>query len=160
MRRNAYDFVRKMVLTLLGVAIITHLSAAQSGTWESVKQLPQGQEVKVVLNHGKSYRGTMQSASDEAVVVSSSGGSQTFGQQDVRRVLSRSRGHRGRHILIGLGLGAGAGVGVGAGIDGEQGHGAWFPNAGKEIFTPVGAVLGAVIGAALPASGWHEVYRK
>ena len=160
MRRNAYDFVRKMVLTLLRVAIITQLSAAQSGTWESVKQLPQGQEVKVVLNHGKSYRGILQSASDESVVVSSSGGSQTFGQQDVRRVLSRSRGHRGRHILIGLGLGAGAGLGVGAGIDGGQGRGAWFPNAGKEIFTPVGAVLGAVIGAALPASGWHEVYRK
>lgn len=160
MRHNAYDVVRKIVLTLLGVAIITHPSAAQSGGWESVKQLPQGQEVKVVLNDGKSYRGTLQSASDESVVVSSAGGSQTFGQQDVRRVLSRSRGHRGRHILIGAAVGAGAGLGIGAGIDGGQGQGAWFPNAGKEIFTPVGAVLGAVIGGVLPASGWREVYRK
>ena len=127
MRHNAYDFVRKMVLTLLGVAIITHLSSAQSSGWESVKQLPQGQEVKVALNDGKSYRGTLQSASDESVVISSASVNQTIAQQDVRRVLSRSRGHRGRHILIGTAVGAGAGLGVGAGIDGGQGQGAWFP---------------------------------
>jgi len=34
-----------------------------------------------------------------------------------------------------------------------------FPNLGKEVLTPLGALAGAVVGALIPTGGWHDVYR-
>ncbi|MCU1306228.1 MAG: hypothetical protein JWN45_923, partial [Acidobacteriaceae bacterium] len=48
----------------LAITIIPQLCFAQEGGWDNVKQLPQGTKVKLALNDGKSYRGTLQSASD------------------------------------------------------------------------------------------------
>ena len=69
-----------------------------------------------------------------------------------------------RHALIGLGIGAAGGLGLGAGIDAGCNPHAFLgclagPNFGKEVLTPVGAVIGFGIGAVLPAGGWREVYR-
>jgi hypothetical protein len=33
-------------------------------------------------------------------------------------------------------------------------------NIGKEVLTPVGAIVGTIVGVAWPTGGWHEVYRS
>lgn len=162
MHDRTHDLVWKMVFTLLGVAIIPQLCSAQGAGWDGLRQLAQGQKVKVELNDGKSYQGTFQSVSDEAVVVNIKAGSRTFGQPDIRRVLSKTGGHRGRHVLLGTAIGAGVGLGIGAAVDNgcTKSSIVCTGNAGKAIGTPLFAALGAAIGAILPSGGWHEVYRK
>jgi hypothetical protein len=127
--------------------------------------LSAGQEIQVVQNDAKSSRSNFRSVSNEAIVVSTASGEQTLSRQSVLRVSSKGKGHRMRNALIGAGIGAGAGLGIGAAMDAHdkcsQG-GLCFdilPNGGKEIVTPLGAIVGAIVGAVLPTSGWHEIYR-
>lgn len=79
---------------------------------------------------------------------------------DVNRpgVALKKPGHRGRNTLIGLAIGAGAGPTLGAGVDSKAGPGNWFPDAGKAVLSPLGALVGTVIGVALPTGGWRDVY--
>jgi hypothetical protein len=35
----------------------------------------------------------------------------------------------------------------------------FFPNGGKAVLTPLGAIIGAVVGVAIPSGGWHDIYR-
>jgi hypothetical protein len=44
-------------------------------------------------------------------------------------------------------------------VDSQRGHGDWFPYFGKVVLTPLGAIIGTVVGVALPTGGWREVYR-
>jgi hypothetical protein len=34
-----------------------------------------------------------------------------------------------------------------------------FPDLGKAVFSSLGAIVGTVIGVALPTGGWRDVYR-
>jgi hypothetical protein len=150
--------VQNLVFMLLGIVLASQFSLAQRGDWENVKQLPQGQDVKVRLLNGKSYRGPIQSVTDDRIIL---GSGQSVQKPDVQKVLSKGRSHRGRHALIGAGIGAAAGLGFGAAVDNDCTKTSFFctGNSGKAIATPLFAVVGLAIGAALPSSRWHEVYR-
>ena len=37
--------------------------------------------------------------------------------------------------------------------------GPFFPNLGKEVMPPLGALVGAVVGGVIPTGGWQDVYR-
>jgi len=56
-------------------------------------------------------------------------------------------------------IGAGTGLAAGAVVDSKAGPGNWLPNIGKEVLSPLGALIGTVIGVALPTREWREVYR-
>jgi hypothetical protein len=128
--------------------------------WDKLRQLSAGEEIQVVQNDAKSSRGRFRSVSDDAIVIGLAAGEQTISRQSVLRVSSKGKGHRMRNALIGFGIGAGAGAGIGAGADAScTGNCSWFPNLGVEIFTPVGAIVGGVVGAVVPTGGWHEIYR-
>ncbi len=60
--------------------------------------------------------------------------------------------------MIGLGAGAAGGLALGAAADSNSTI-TWAPNLGKLIFAPLGAIMGVVIGVAVPSGGWHGVYR-
>jgi len=110
------------------------------------------------VNSKKSYVGEFRTASDAAIVVRLEAGDQNFSREEVLRVSTKGKSHRLRNTLIGFGVGAGAGLGVGAAADHACGS-CILPSLGKEVLTPLGAIVGAVVGVALPTGRWQEVYR-
>src|SRR6266478_8396819 len=89
------------------------------------------------------------------------GEDRSIARETVRRVSLETNSHRGKHALIGAAIGAGGGLGAGIAIDNDCSPNAIVctGNQGKAILTPAFALLGAGIGALLPAGGWREIYR-
>ena len=162
MRANKPTIVLTLVFLAIALILAPSLNAAIASDWASLKQLTPGERVKVSLTAGTSVQGELQSLTDDALVVHSSRGDQTFARETILRVSVKSAGHRGRHALIGAAIGAGAGLGMGAAIDADCGPNSIVctGNKGKAISTPLFGLLGAGIGALLPAGGWREVYRS
>src|SRR3954454_20117607 len=126
--------------------------------WNVLSGLPAGTEIRVTLAGGKTLRGFFQKNDADSLAINATTSQETLARQDVKRVQSKRPGHRGRNTLIGLGVGAVGGFALGAGAD----HAAtsnWLPNVGKIILTPLGAIIGTVVGVAIPTGGWREVYR-
>jgi hypothetical protein len=144
-------------------AILAASAAAQQAkpiaNWANLNQLVTGAEIRVTLADGKTLRGFMQRVTPESLAINATTSQETLSRQDIRRVALKRPGHRGRNTLIGLAIGTGAGLAVGAVADSKAGPGIWLPNSGKMVFSPVGAIIGTVIGVALPTGGWREVYR-
>lgn len=142
------------VLLFVG-AVLPNVAAAQ---WSRVAGLPAGSEIRIATSGGKTLRGFLQSGTEDALVINATTSQETVARQDVKRVHLKKPGHRGRNTLIGLGIGMGGGLAAGAVVDSRT-RDNWFPNAGKAIFTAVGAIVGTVVGVAIPTGGWREVYR-
>jgi hypothetical protein len=155
-------FCLRMVLPFLGLLVSSSLCGGQNPAWNNLKQLTPGQQVRVVVNNNKSFKGQFQSTTDDAIIIRSKDTDQTLLRSSVQLVSSRRAAHRGRHALIGAAIGAGAGLGIGAAIDDDCSSNSIVctGNKGKAILTPVLGLLGAVIGALLPAGGWQEIYRS
>jgi small nuclear ribonucleoprotein (snRNP)-like protein len=167
MNRRKHFLAIGMTVLMLGFIGIGSVNAAEpksaQANWESLKQLASGQEVQVVLNDAKSYRGQLQSVGDDALVLRLATGEQTFERQNVLRVSTRGKGHRGRNTLIGLAVGAGAGVIVGVASpelgQGKCAQGSCINAESAALAGFVGAAVGTGVGAVLPTGGWHDVYR-
>jgi hypothetical protein len=101
----------------------------------------------------------MQRVTPESLAINATTSQEMLSRQDIRRVALKRPGHRGRHTLIGLAIGTGAGLAAGAGVDSQRSHNDWFPYFGKAVLTPLGAIIGTVVGVALPTGGWRDVYR-
>jgi len=146
---------------LFGLLNSPALNAAQNSAWDTLKQLTPGQQIRVIMNDSKSYRGEFQSVTEEAIVIHTKEGDQTLARQNVKLVSSRRPGHRGRHALIGAAIGGGVGLGIGAAVDADCSPQSFVctGNKGKAIATPVLGLLGAGIGALLPAGSWRQLYR-
>jgi len=159
-----------LVLAPLAACFSAGVAAAQdvkgqSASWDNLRTLRPGQEIRVVLNDVKSYQGEFQALSEDGITLRPAAGEQTLARQDILRVSSKGQKRRARNALIGAAVGAGAGLGIGAAADHNScgnkpmSFGPCFPNLGKEVLTPVGALAGAVVGAVMPTGGWHDVYR-
>ena len=146
------------------VAALAATAAAQPAkpiaNWANLNQLVTGAEIRVTLANGKTLRGFMQRVTPESLAINATTSQETLSRQDIRRVDLKRPGHRRRNTLIGLAIGTGTGLAVGAGLD-SQSRGPYdlFSNSGKVFLWPVGALVGTVIGVALPTGGWREVYR-
>ena len=162
---NSRVYLGLLILSL-GLASSSALGVddKNQANWDKLKKLSAGQQIQVVENGAKSITGNFRSVTDQAIVVGTPSGEETLTRQDVVRVSSKGKGHRKRNALIGAGIGAGAGAGIGAGMDATctgvcaTGFPA-FHNLGVYVFTPIGAIAGAIVGAVIPSGGWHEVYR-
>lgn len=153
----------RVVFPLLSILLIgSTLYAVENPEWNNLKQLNPGHRVRVQLNSGKFFKGHFQSVTDDAMIIRAEGAEHTFPRSDVQEVSSRRSGHRTRHAIIGAAIGAGVGLGIGVSIDNDcNSHSiVCTGNKGKAILTPAFALIGAGIGALLPAGRWQELYRQ
>jgi hypothetical protein len=145
--------------------LIAGIAAAQPSSlktdWTNVKRVAAGEEIRVSMTDGKAFRGQLQSTTDESLIMIAASSQQTLDRKQIKKVATKRDGHRARNALIGLGIGAGAGLAIGAGADSSCPRNTCFlgNNLGKEVLTPVGAIVGTIVGVAWPTGGWHEVYR-
>jgi hypothetical protein len=146
---------------LLALVATTAVAQKIAGDWNTVKALTTGTEVRITTG-SRTVSGKVDRITDDTLVMTSGKGSEMFTQEEVSRVSVGKQGHRARNALIGLGVGAGAGLGIGAVVDARTTcrFVCIFPNAGKVVLTPLGAVVGTVVGAVIPTGGWREVYEK
>jgi hypothetical protein len=150
-----------MKLTLL-IALAAVSACAQKTNWANVRNLPIGGEIRVSLEDGKSLRGQLQNVTDESLVIIAASSQQTLARPQIAKVATKGDSHRKRNAFLGFALGAGAGVGTGAALDAKcHPNGCLISNSlGKEVLTPLGAVIGTIVGLAWPTGLWHEVYRS
>jgi hypothetical protein len=125
--------------------------------WANLNPLENGSEIRVVLAGGRTVRGFLQSVGPDSLTINAATSQEALSRHDIKLVSLKRPGHRGRNTLIGLAIGAAGGLATGAAID--HGRDAWFPNFGKAVFTPIGAIIGTVVGVAIPTGGWRVVYR-
>jgi hypothetical protein len=151
-------------MRILAVLVISALTAAAQSPlqdWNQVKALAPGTEIRVERTGGPSVRGQLRSASDETLVVGSGKGEEMLPRPQVARVSVRGKGHRGRNALIGLAVGAGAGLAIGFAIRGGANQLKVVSNGAVEGgSTAVGAILGTIVGVAIPTGGWRQIYRQ
>jgi hypothetical protein len=163
------------VLVLLAACFSTGVASGQdskgrSSSWDNLKSLTPAQEIRVVMKNHKSYQGGFESFSDDGITLRRAAGEQTLPSKDILRVSWKGQNHRARNAAIGAVVGAGAGLGIGLAdyiairnqtictpvlfgcVYSSNSH--W----GIILLTSVGALAGAVIGAAVPTGGWHTVY--
>ncbi len=148
------------------LAAQTPSAPASSGGWANVKRLAAGDAIRVSMigsngSGGKSFSGELQSTTDESLVMVAANSQQTLARTEIAKIATKRDSHRARNALIGLGIGAGAGLAIGAGADSSCLHNGCFlgKDIGKEVLTPVGAIVGTIVGVAWPTGGWHNVYR-
>jgi hypothetical protein len=144
--------MKRLLLTILFLVWVSSPAVAAAKTeaanWDNLKQLAPGVEVKIVLNDAKAYPGQFKAVTDEAIVLRlDTGAEQTFTRQDVLRVSTEGKKHRGRNALIGMAIGAGAGVIVGAASpelgQGKCEHGSCVNAASVAVPGLLGALAGA-----------------
>ena len=166
MNRRKHIFAIGITVLMLGFIGIGAVNAAEpqsaQANWGNLKHLAAGDLVHVVLNDGKSNAARFQSFTDEAIVLRTSAGEQTFSRPDVLRVSAKRKPHRMRNALIGAAAGCGAGLGIAAAYASSQRK--EYPyNRYFEVDGPIlGAVMGAAgagLGVALSKGGWYDVYR-
>jgi hypothetical protein len=125
--------------------------------WQSLARLNSGDQVRMVLKTGP-VSGTFQSWTGEALTV----GTVTARREDVLKIERyRHSGSRGKHAAIGALIGFGGGFAIGAGVTGDcKGSiGPCIPrHTGGLLAGGAGAVIGAVVGACLPAHRKELIY--
>ncbi|MGH9449677.1 MAG: hypothetical protein ACRD11_03965 [Terriglobia bacterium] len=163
-----------LILALLGACFGAATASGQgpkvrSSSWDNLKSLTPGQEIRVVMNNLESYQGKFESLSDGGITLRQAAGEQTLARKDILRVSGKvGQNHRVRNMLIGMAVGAGAGLVIGRipyfvtrnCTEGPAFNCGSPPNPHlEEALTPVGGLAGAALGAAIPTGGWHDVYR-
>jgi len=146
-------------MVLAGAMLLANSSMAQNTDWNALNGVPAGQRIRLALRGGGSRQGVLQRV-DESTITIDNG--QIVNRDDVRRAWLKGNSKRGKHALIGAGVGGAIGLGVGAAVDADCSKNSIIctGNRGKGILTPVFALMGAGVGALLPAHGWQEVYRS
>jgi len=158
--------LKEFAVLALSIAALALSAMAQQqeskSNWAGLSHVAPGSEIRVVLVDGRTLRGFLQSATSDSLMINATTSQESLLRQDIRRVQLKPQGRRGRNTLIGFAVGAVGGLAVGAAADYHE-RDKWafpFSNVGKALFTPLGAIIGTVVGVAFPTGGWHDIYRS
>jgi hypothetical protein len=147
---------RALAVLFLTFAVLAAQSPASN--WPSVVALPPGTEVRIAVAKAHAVTGKLESVTDTSLTVNA----QLIDRQQITQVSVKSNARRKRSTLIGLAIGAAGGAAIGGGgaaVCSDNicgGHGAAII-AGT---IGAGAVIGALIGAAVSHGGWREIYHQ
>ena len=153
-------------MSLKGVSYLSAVSVffalnlgAQSAGWSNVKSITPGAELRVAVSGGGLVQGSLQGVTEDSVMLNSCSGRQTLGRQEVIRVSVKKKGHRKRNALIGLAGGTGVGLGVGLAARCTS---LCLISTGQitAVTTVAGALIGTIVGIAIPTGGWREIYKQ
>jgi RNase P/RNase MRP subunit p29 len=125
-------------------------------SWENLGRLKSNQQIEVIDQASKSYRGIFISFTEQTLKFRADEKEIMLPRSDVVWVQLREA-KRGRNALIGMAIGAAAATAVGAAI------GAGQSESGEEPFfillsLPIGIGAGAAVGAAIPS--YPVIYRR
>ncbi len=160
-----HGMLKRLTRIGLGAALFSAmLSGATTREWSSLANAPTiaaGAEIEARTTGNQRIRGHFKAADNDVLVIDTTSGEQRLARGAVSRVSVKTRGHRLRNTLIGFGIGAASGLTVGAIADARCAKNCFLSDTpfGKEVLTPLGALIGTVIGAVVPTGGWREVYR-
>jgi hypothetical protein len=144
----------------LALALCHTSTAASNSDWNNLKALRVGEEARITLSNGESYRASFQSSNETGIVVRLTDAQQTFPKQDVARVATRSGGHRRRNTAIGMLVGFGVGAGIGAAVDAHQNRKSFIKlYVATGVLGAIGMLAGTAVGFFASGGGWHEIYR-
>jgi hypothetical protein len=154
------SLARVRYLSAVAVLFAFNVSAQTAG-WGVLKSIAAGAEVRIVVSGKSSLHGTLVGVTDDSFLLSSGSGQQTFARQEVMRVSVKKKSRRKRNALIGLAAGAGAGLVFS--LAGYHCTGFCpFPSKGEvtAVTTSAGAIVGTLVGVAIPSGGWREIYKQ
>jgi hypothetical protein len=148
----------KIALTLF-LALSVFPCCAQTGvdSWENLRQLREGDRIEVADARMKSYAGGFAGYTADSIVLRQAGSDVRIVRSEVASV-RRLESRRRRNVLLGLAIGAAGGLAAGA-IKGATYHEEGETPVFIMVYTPIGAGIGAVAGAVLPAGHEVTVYR-
>jgi hypothetical protein len=142
----AFALTAMLAKTQFAFAQVT--PAPITGSWEGLKAIPRGDEVRVRLRNGQTLKGRLISVSDTAMTLARGDITTDVTRGDalkVHRMISKSAK---RATLIGLGIGAGVG-GLGSGAAAAAASGSGEPGEyglAVLIYGMIGAGVGALTG--------------
>jgi hypothetical protein len=147
------------VLVVLLVGAASPLAAqGREDSWDNLRQLRLGETIEVVDAKMRSHHGAFAAYTEDAISLRQGGGELSLPRAEVASVKRRRESPRGRNALLGLAIGAAGGLAVGA-IRGQTYHEAGETPVFIAVWTPIGAGVGAIVGAAAPTRGEVTVYR-
>jgi hypothetical protein len=152
---------RSAVITLVIGSLMAAPLRAQSleENWNNLNQLKTDQEIQIVTKDAKAHRGRLGGLNADSVTVHLVSGDQTFERLNILRVAYKAKGRRAHHIKVGSAIGAGLGVVNGVFSDTCRSCRSRGASIVLALFASV--LLGAAIGAVLPAGGgWKVIYRS
>jgi len=121
-------------------------AAASRSDWKRVQALPVGSDLRVSLERAEVFRGRLENAADDALMLRLPDGTQrTIKASQVVRIHHIQKDSIANGTLIGLGIGGAAGAALGASRDPEKTD---LTRGGSAlIFGSLGAAIGAGVGA-------------
>lgn len=148
-RKKGAIVVAVVLIVMLAKPLIA-LAQAQpdplTGSWEGLKAVPPGDELRVGLRNGQNLKGRLSSVSDTTLTLAQGNKTTDLNRGDVLRVHRLVSKSATRATMIGLGIGAGVG-GLSGGVAAASGPGE--PNEygfGALIVGVIGAAVGALTG--------------
>jgi len=98
---------------VIGILLAAGIAAAQSpkSDWTNLKKVAAGEEIRVSMSDGKSFRGQLQSTTDESLIMVAASAQQTLARPQIAKIAIKGASHRTRNALIGPGRGRGRRIG-------------------------------------------------
>ncbi len=113
------------------------------GSWESMKSIPPGDELKVRLKTGNTVKGRFLSATDDGLTLSRGKKTTDVIRAEVAQIYRLFEKSKTKSTLIGLGIGAGTGALIGKeSFDSEIGE----AELGALLVGALGAGIGSIVG--------------
>jgi hypothetical protein len=139
-------FALMAILAKPQVALAQTPPAPIFGSWEGLKAIPPGDEVRVRLRNGKTLKGLMISASDIVLTLERRKNTTDVNRGDVLKVYRVVQKSATKGVLLGLVIGTGVGVLLGALAEPETTDDPGLATVGLGV---LGAGIGSGMGAAI-----------